>query len=585
MQVPYAAEKGKTLLKLIDKAKSERKAYDETATAIDQYINDMDYKFLYQNGTDPNLSFYARVSLMGQAVDMFVPQIVSANPHRMVHVRNATDMMTKARAELMGRYLNRIPDETDLYEHNCKAAAQGIAHGRAVMWTGWNPRKKLVQSVFDDDKNLFLDPDAKSIDRINWCARKRERPRWELLALPGIDQSQVAALQDTTKSASEATGIICHYEVYLRVGISRYMEGVPDTVDAPMKYVISEDGKLLSEGPWEIPWHLDDAWPFEVCDLRDSWGSLWPKSPLEPGLGHQRALNFLYTDFVSKVRASARILMAVLNINGTGPSDDDEAAMFDLMNRWPVMKINVNGLPDGTRIQDFFQQMKIDAGIDEFQRAYGLIKNEFEEHTGFYSIFHAGHQDKQSRSAADTEMKDRNSRTRLDAYQHKFERFQSKLARKEALAARFLHSPEEIDAVLGTGSGDLWGQIMPPADAGMMGGVDFEQFFRETDYSIETGSLRRRNIEQQIDLFDKIHNTVTSVQLGSPDLMEKATAYDTIAESYKVMGMSEEIIQKQKDLANYFRQQHEAMMAAQQAQEQMAAMGAPMGAPPAEAPL
>ncbi len=578
MPDPKSAHKGQTLKSLIDAGIAARKSYDDVAEEVDKFINDLDYKFLYQNGTDPNLSFYARVSLMGQAVDMFVPQIISANPNRLAHVRNARNPLTKARADLMGQYLNRLPDETNLYDHNCKAAGQGVAHGRSVFWTGWNPRKKIVQTVFDDDKNLVLDPDAKSVELINWCGRKRERPRWEVASLPGVDATAVAAIKDSKKAESGSpTEMICYYEVYMRVGIGRYMKeaGSEPIVDEPVKYLVSADGHLLSEGQWEIPWHIDDAWPFTVCDLRES--GLWPKSPLEPGLGHQKALNFLYTDFISKVRASARILMAVLNINGTGPSDDDEANFFDLMNRWPVLKINANGV-DNPKIADFFQQMKIDAGIAEFSQAYAIIKQEFEEHTGLYSIFHAGAQSTQDRSAASTQMKDRNSRTRLDAMQHKFERAQSKIARKEALAARFLHSPEEIEAMLGEGTGAIWGQVMPPGDAMMNpNAVDFASFFLETDYSIETGSARRRSIEQQLDVFDKLENTVTSVQLQSADLMEKANAYDVLAEHYKLLGLSEELIDKQKDLAEYFRGQHQMQMAMAQMQ--------PMGAPQTGAPV
>ena len=329
---PFAAAKGNCLKKLIDAGLEARKSYDAISKEIDQFIDSQDYAFMY-NATDPDLSFYARVSLMGQAVDMFLPQIVSANPHRIATVRNQNDQLTVARASIVEEYLNRLPNETGLYEENVMAGEQGLAHGRGVMWTGFNPRTKLVQTVFDSDCNLVLDPDAKSLNRLHWVARKREKPRWELLELYPDQGSSIASLKGKTpgREASSKAELLCYYEIYMRVGLHRYSEasyGAEETGDQPKKYVISEDGKLLFEGPWELPWFVDNAWPCEVWDPRGRPSHIWPRSVLEPGLGHQKALNYLYTDYVSKFRASAKIMMAYIRNSGVSISEEGKSDLF-----------------------------------------------------------------------------------------------------------------------------------------------------------------------------------------------------------------------------------------------------------------
>jgi len=561
------AAKAATLMRLIEAGKKARASYDKAADEVDRYIYfDDNFKSLYQD-TDPNLSFYSRISLMRQAVDMFIPMVVTANPHRMGKMRQPNvNPLTKIRKDLMQDYLNYTPQETCLYDENILAANQAIAHGRGVWWTGWNPKKKLIQSVWDSDKNLILDPDAKSRVRLNWCARKREKPRWEVEALYPQSAAAIADMKPIgnrpTDGSDSNSQMVCYYEVYMRAGLHHYNSEAHfgDATDTPVKYIVTEQSKLLAEMPWEIPWFMDDDWPFTEFDPLPCPGSVWPNNPLQPGLGHQEALNYLYTDFIAKFRASAKIMMAVMTRNGEKPSDDAVADLFRLNERFPIIEINATGALDQAKISDYFQQLKIDAGINEFQAAYQIIKNEFAEHTGLYAVLHAGHQDAQSRSSREADMKDRNSRTRIDAMHKRFEEAQSKLARKEAIAARFMHTPDEIANILGPEAGQMWGTVMPPQDAMMNpNAVNFEQFFRETDYTIETGSTRRPNIDRQLEVFEQLNNQVTSVQISSPDPAERAMAYQTIAENFKLLGLPDELVQKQRERAMQLEQMAMAM--------------------------
>ncbi len=185
-------------------------------------------------------------------------------------------------------------------------------------------------------------------------------------------------------------------------------------------------------------------------------------------------------------------------------------------------------------------------------------------------ILHYGESETQDRSATATNFKDKTSKTRINYRLDRVIKWQSRIARKEAMYARFIHTPEQIDVILGAGAGALWGQVMPPnASATNPLAVDFRQWYLETDYSIEATSMRRHDVEAKIDGMQELMTRTAPEQLKSPDPTEKALAYDAAAEYYELIGASDEIVQKYQKFAEYLRQQAQLMMQAQQQQAQM----------------
>ncbi len=102
--------------------------------------------------------------------------------------------------------------------------------------------------------------------------------------------------------------------------------------------------------------------------------------------------------------------------------------------------------------------------------------------------------------------------------------------------------------------------------------VDYMQWARETDYTIDVDSMRRNDIETKRDALKESMNTVVPVQLASMDLTEKAAAYVTIAEYYDSIGCPDDVVEEQQNLAAYFKQQAQlqAQMAMQMQQQQAA---------------
>lgn len=593
--------KGKTLKDLITASKEEKRDFTKCGEEVESFGHKADEAKIYADmGLQADLWFRTTVALTAQAKDLICPYLYPTNPYRCGHVRKHPvsdpnqQQAATMRNDLMMSYLNFTPDETDLYGESIRCINQSQSYGAGVLWTGFNERKQLVHSTYDDIDNLEIDPDATSWNEVNWIARKRQHARWKIMdEFPQSKQliAQLNADKSSKANLGKPSDLITYYEVWMRVGLHRYIQGGLPSVDQdgnpiqytdqPRKFAVSEDGKLLNEGSWEVPLFMDDQWPCELVSYIEDPKSIWPVSPMRAALPFQKALNWLYIFYMTKIRFCSRSLFAVLDSPDTEMSDDNKKALEN-WNDMPFMSVRTS---DGQKkIGDVFQQLNLDPGLANFEHAHKIIKQEFQEHSGLYDILHYGESETQDRSATTTNFKDKTSKTRINYRLDRVVKWQSKVARKEAMMARFLHTPEQIDSILGVGAGQIWGRIMPPQQAQvdpMTGApapvdpmaVDFQQWLLEVDYSVESTSMKRHDVDAKIDALKEQIQQVCPVQLQSPDLMVQAMAYDTFAEYYEAIGGSDTLVEQQTKMAAYLRgqaqiiaQQQAAM--AQQAQQQ-----------------
>ncbi len=595
--------KGKALKGLLEASHKEKADFLKTGQEIDAYGHKADEKQIYDGlGLQAELWFRTTVAMTAQAKDLICPYLYPANPYRCGKLRShpmaapGVAEAAKARNDLMMAYLNYTPEETDLYGESVRAINQSQSYGAGVLWTGFNDRKQLVHSVYGSIEDLEVDPDASNWHEVNWVGRKRMAARWKLIdEHPKATQIIAALKADKSSKANlgKTNDLISYHEVWMRVGIHRYVDGGLPKVDemgqpimyddSPRKYVVSEDGKILDEATWETPLFMDDMWPCEIVSYIEDQDSIWPLSPMRASLPFQRALNWLYIWYMTKIRFCSRSLFAIMETAGADITDDVKKALEN-WDDLPFMTVRTTN--DQLKIGDIFQQLNLNPGVDQFEKAHAIIKREFQEHSGMYDILHYGESDTQDRSATTTQFKERTSKTRINYRLDRVIKWQSRLARKEALCARFLHTPEQIDAILGQGTGQVWGQIMPPQQASMdPSTVSFQQWLLETDYSVVSSSMRRHDIEAKIEALKEQMNQVVSVQLQSMDPMEKAMAYDTMAEYYEAIGGSDNLVSQQREMAAYLRNQAQMMQAQQQMMAEQAAAGViPGPGNPAAAP-
>jgi hypothetical protein len=528
---PY--DKGQVIKKLIEAAKKEREDWLKTGEEISKYAYSKDHDFEYADFRG-DLFFKATVAKTAEYIETVGPALYQNNPDRRVSTADWAPPESHARNALIQDLLNYTPRETDLSGHSRRSINDAITHGVGVAWTGYNPRKKLIQSVYDSVENLLLDPDAKCLEELNWGGRKRTKPKWWLLDKYPDAKDLIAGLRDET-GGSGTSKQVDFYELYFRVGLHHFCDGqavdkvkgpdgtdYPATSDAPKKYIVTGDGKLIAELDWEAPLFLDDKWPFEILTFRDKPKTVWSASPLETGLGFQKALNWIYSLYISKARFTTRTLLGLAKIRGEG-LDAEQVRKAIQGTQLEVIEFEISG--ENVKLADFIQQFNFQTGVDEFERFVAIIERAFERATGLTELIATGQTQHQERSAAESQIKDRNSRTRFDDMRVRVESWATQLARKEAQMARFLMTPEDIAGIFGQQAGMVWGALVPPmnvqADAlqqtaqrmgmtdpmqqqqyvqqNLQQGVVYQQWLLESDFTIEAGSTARRDIGQQQD--------------------------------------------------------------------------------------
>ena len=83
--------------------------------------------------------------------------------------------------------------------------------------------------------------------------------------------------------------------------------------------------------------------------------------------------------------------------------------------------------------------------------------------------------------------------------------------------------------------------------------VDYEKWAAETDYTIESDSLRRVDASQNIDNFKELANQLIPALIGSPDPNDKAMGFDLQAQYMKALNSDPKVVSMLQERANMLR--------------------------------
>jgi len=471
MQVDPGVRVAKLLTRLIDAAKAARKSFITTRDEIKQYAYDKDFSFMYQD-TKEEYFFKAKIAKAAEFLEIMGSALYPTNPKAMVQSADYASPTQRARHLTEEKYADFAFRHGDLQTHGTRMVYDALLSGRGVLWTGYNGRKSIVQSVYDTVDNLFLDPDAKVREELNWVGRRRVKPRWTLTAMIPDKADQIKRLEkyadkpSDAKAYEPASELIEYYEIYSLVQLQNYAPSfgndadiMPMLGDGPMKYTFSGDTLLAAE-PWEIPLFEDDAWPCDWFDPLEKPGCLWPAAPLETSLGHIKALNWIYTLYLSKMRVTTRTPLVVMSQNGQGLKDDQIVKLLKGQNDMDVIKVTVNG--NTLKLSDMVQQFSFATGVEEFERFASIVGQAFEKSSGLYEVLYTGTTPTQIRNAATANMIQSSSQSRVSNMQARMEQFMGRLTRRTLFAARFIEDPSTITKKFGPDAGTTWGTLAPP---------------------------------------------------------------------------------------------------------------------------
>ena len=583
---------GAILKRLLDYDKRAKKRFSAQGLEIARYGWAPDYGFEYQ--TLPAQAFFrAKVALTAEAIKVFGPYLYQNNPHRTASVKPWSDQALQAKATLVQDYLNYTPSEYDYFSNSRRAIDEALSWGRGVVWTERHPTKKgVIVSVQDSVRNLWVDGDASSPDQCKRVWRRCVKNKAEVIAEYPEAKAAIAKLPKCTQRWPQDVLIpgednklsgegVEYYVCYSMLPLTSFEGGenlasAGAVIDRPQKYLVSAQGELLWSGDWEVPFYLDDAFPCSFIDFYQHPEGSWSVSPLADGIGFQRAINWLMTLMMGKYRFTSRTVLALVNQNEQGIGDTDRDKVL-LGNDIEAISVKVNG--ESKRLQDFIQQFDwSNEWINASMQLMAAYEDRFQKSTGLYGILYAGETPTQVRSATDASMKDRNSQSRINLMRDQVIRWQRDVARKEALAARYLLNREDIAGLLGPESGKAWGFLIkpemadaqqwiqqfiqagiPPEEAVSMAqqklseAVDLTQWARETEYDIEPDSLQKPNVDTQMAAFKEMSNQLIPTLVQSPNPMMAAMGFDMQAEYLKLMGANTDVIANLKALAEQLR--------------------------------
>lgn len=440
-----------------------------------------------------------------------------------------TKVGERIRNELMSLYLNYTPDEMPnggLASHAEIAITEALVKGRGVLWP--HPYKfpgsdrTLTGCFYDTRDNLYIDPDATSLDDAWWIAQRVVEPVWKVekrYGLPNGSMANKGQYETATAMAERSTDpfnsmhraqgktndLIAYYKVWSKMGVGSRLtgidsslksafdkvvgdyayivvaEGVPHPLNANSDRVFdksSSDEEVQSMFQWPVPFWRDDRWPFVELDFYRKPGSPYPIAPMEPGLGELTYMNIFMSHLAGRIWSSSRDFIAVL----------EEARVYVEKELKSGSDLAIIGLPPGlgkniNEIVQFLDQPNINT---DAWRIMSEMSNLFERRTGLSELLYGMNPGGvQSRTATDIEAKREAVSVRPEYMSGKVEDWMTRAADMEKFCARWFVEGSDVRELVGPIGAELWDQHITT--------VDPEVIVREMRATVEAGSSRKPN--------------------------------------------------------------------------------------------
>jgi hypothetical protein len=438
--------------------------------------------------------------------------------------------MRRTVSGLIESYLNYTPVELNLKENSRRVVDEGIIKGMGCWWTELvelpgpegGQTFGIVGSFADSVDNLLLDPDADEQEDILWCARRCIHPIDDVARQYGLNrddlkghlESYVSRSQEedrdykSKKRNGKTNDLIVYWKIYSKTGFGHGLKGAPkefagmfdslgqhcyvvvaEGVDYPLncpKEIALEPpdetgvpNALFTQTRWPIPFFAEiNGWPFTPLQFHRKPGYIWPISHLKPGLSELKFLNWCLSFLAGRLMVSCKTLVGVAKASGDDIKEQilkHEESGFSMIELSETLGRSVND------VISVFQMPTVTPDIWQIMQA---VMDMFDKRVGLTELVY-GMTRNQFRSAAEAQVKSEQISVRPDDMANVLEDAMGELARKEALAARWLLEPPDVAPILGPLGAEVWGQ--------MIQNIDINALAREYDYRIEAGSARKPN--------------------------------------------------------------------------------------------
>lgn len=414
----------------------------------------------------------------------------------------------------------------------------------------------MPRSLFDSVDNLLIDPDAEKLEDASWVVRIRCQPYRDVEERFGLKPGSLkkdakgesvynqaaidgAEYGDFLRRRGDTSDLFTYYEIWSKCGMGQYLKStraesivyqdlnrMRDELDKFGRYVylVVADGvqyplnlppevmELPVEGDpgaqqnvqqitrrlqWPVPFYLDtglNSWPFTELDFHGLPRSVWPMAHLAPGLGELKALNWIFSFLMGRIRTTSRTFLGVLEALSDETKDQ-------IMFGPDLTVIPLKGVL-GKKITDCVEFLNHPNVVTDIWQIADRVAALFDKRVGLTELMY-GQTEASMRSAAEADVKSSQINVRPGDMAECTESWQSRVARKEAFMARLFVAPQDFAPIVGEQySADpmamqpggpltqLWAQLVyrPAPDPATAAST-----MREFDYRIEAGSIRKPN--------------------------------------------------------------------------------------------
>jgi hypothetical protein len=283
-------------------------------------------------------------------------------------------------------------------------------------------------------------------------------------------------------------------------------DGVEFPLNTPKDVVMEEPDEtglpntLFTRTRWPIPFYADmNGWPCTFFQCHRKPGYSWPISHLKPGMGELKFLNWAMSFLATRVMTSCKTMVGVAKAAGDDIKDQilkHEESGFSLVELSETL---------GRSVSDIVSVFQLPQVTPELWQIVQAVSEMFDKRVGLteltYGMTRAAY-----RSAAEAQVKSEQISVRPDDMASALEDAMSMLARREALAARWLLKPEDVAQILGPLGAEVWAQSIQP--------MPLDQLAREYEYRIESGSARKPNKAGKIEALNIALQTMGPVLQG-----------------------------------------------------------------------
>ena len=466
------------------------------------------------------------------------------------------------RGVLLETVLNTTQNNFNLTVETRQAIDEGLIKGRGCLWTELYDSPvtgfKSVRSVYDSVDNLFCDPDAERFEEVEWIARRRVRAAWDLEQQYGLRRGSLKGQYESNDSSALAStsasgeydrirgltnDLVVYYEIWSRMGVGGRLsgfnedwrdalepfgdfaylvvaEGVPFPLNLPPD-VLNDPGfqadprVVFGRTQWPLPFYACDGWPVSALDFHRRSKGTWPLAHLRAGMGELKAINWVISFLLGKVRITSRQLIALRR----ALKDDIKETVLNGKDL-ELIEVDDSNVP----LDQIIQVLNFPEVNGDIWKVLQILEDNFDKRVGLNELMYGSGGATQIRSASEVQARSDNMNVRpADMAKRVFE-WQSQVAAKEALAARLAVTEQDVAPLLGPVVSPFWGQFVATTDLMLAA--------NQLEYRIEAGSTQRPNRNTQIQQITAAVQTIAPILVANAQQTGDPTAINNLLSDY-----------------------------------------------------